>query len=83
MLVNSLLDTPLILQPGASDDEIEALWRETYTRAKMTQAFLDREIDVETYFDFMAQCGYEPAELMDTAEDNLDFAIKEGIELIR
>jgi len=83
MLVNSLLDTPLILHPGASEDEIEALWRETYTRAKMTQAFLDRQIDAETYLDFMAQCGYEPTELLDTAEENLQFAINQGIQLSR
>lgn len=83
MIANDLLDTPLIVLPGMSDEEIEALWQSTYRRAKMTQAFLDREIDVETYFDFMAQEGYEPCELMDAAEENLDFAMQQGLVIER
>lgn len=81
MLANFCLDTPLVVTPGMDDEEIEALWRATFQRAKMTQAFLDRQIDVETYLDFMAQAGYEPSELLDVAEENLEFAINEGIFL--
>ncbi len=47
----------------------------------MTQAFLDGIVDVESYLDFMAESGIEPGELLDTAEENLDFAIKDGIVL--
>lgn len=83
MIANDLLDTPLIVLPGMGDEEIEALWQSTYRRAKMTQAFLDREIDIETYFDFMAQEGYEPCDLLDTAEENLDFAIQQGLVIER
>ncbi|MBW4474061.1 MAG: hypothetical protein KME45_27355 [Stenomitos rutilans HA7619-LM2] len=83
MIATDLLDTPLIVRPGMDDEEIEALWQQTYRRAKMTQAFLDREIDVETYFDFMAQAGYEPSELMDAAESNLEFVMQQGLELER
>lgn len=83
MLANALLDTPLIVLPGMDDEEIDALWQQTCQRSKMTQAFLDQAIDVETYFDFMAQCGYEPEALMDTAEENLEFAIAEGLVIER
>lgn len=83
MIANDLLDTPLIVLPGMGDEEIEALWQSTYRRAKMTQAFLDREIDVETYFDFMAQEGYEPSELLDAAEENLAFAMQQGLVVER
>jgi hypothetical protein len=83
MIANTLLDTPLIVLPGMNDEEIDVLWQQTYQRSKMTQAFLDQQIDVETYFDFMAQCGYEPEELMDTAEENLEFAIAQGLVIER
>ncbi|MBW4475128.1 MAG: hypothetical protein KME45_32825 [Stenomitos rutilans HA7619-LM2] len=83
MLANDLLDTPLIILPGMDDEEIETLWQQTYQRAKMTQAFLDREIDIETYFDFMAQAGYEPCDLLDAAEENLDFAMQQELVLER
>jgi hypothetical protein len=81
MLANFLLDTPLIVHHGMSDDEIEELWCVTYARAKMTQAFLDQTIDPETYLDFMEQTGIDGGELLDVAEENLEFAIKDGISL--
>lgn len=83
MIANDLLDTPLIILPGMDDEEIDALWLQTYQRSKMTQAFLDRQIDAETYFDFMAQQGYEPEELISTAEENLEFAIAQGLVIER
>lgn len=83
MIANDLLDTPLIVLPGMNAEEIDALWQQTFERSKMTQAFLDGTIDVETYFDFMAQQGYEPSELLDTAEENLEFAIQQGLDLER
>lgn len=83
MLANALLDTPLIVLPGMDDAEIDALWNATYQRAKMLQSFLDGEIDVETYLDFMAQQGYEPEDLLDTAEENLAFAMQQGLALER
>ncbi|MBW4465669.1 MAG: hypothetical protein KME07_09545 [Pegethrix bostrychoides GSE-TBD4-15B] len=48
---------------------------------QVTQKLLDKEIDWEFYFDFMAESGIEPEELIDTAQGNLDFAIKENIIL--
>ncbi len=83
MLANDLLDTPLIVLPGMDEEEIEALWQQTYRRSKMTQAFLDREIDAEAFFDFMAEQGYEPFELLEAAEDNLEFAIAQKIVVER
>lgn len=79
MLASALLDTPLIVLPGMCEEEIDALWLQTWRRSKATQAFLDREIDVETYLDCMAENGIEPAELLDAAEENLDFVIYQGI----
>lgn len=83
MLANWTLDTPLIVTPGMDEEEIEALWNATYQRAKMTQSFLDGDIDCETYLDFMAQSGYEPEDLLDAAEENLDYAINQGIVIER
>jgi hypothetical protein len=83
MLANALLDTPLIVLPGMDDAEIDALWKATYQRSKMLQAFLDGEIDVETWLDFMAEQGYEPEDLLNIAEQNLDFAIQQGIVIER
>jgi len=83
MLANALLDTPLIVLPGMDDAEIDALWNATYQRSKMLQAFLDGEIDVETWLDFMAEQGYEPEDLLNIAEQNLDFAIQQGIVIER
>ncbi len=77
-----LLDTPLIVSPGMSDQEIDFLWQQTYLRSLMTQRFVDGVIDVETFLDFMAEQGYEPCELLDQAEENLAYAQAEGINLI-
>lgn len=74
-----LLDTPLIVLPGMSPEELEAEWDAHVQRAQMTDLFLAGRIDPETYFDFMAEQGYEASELMDEAEANLEFAINEGI----
>jgi len=83
MLANALLDTPLIVLPGMDDAEIDAFWQATYQRSKMLQAFLDGQIDVETWLDFMAEQGYEPEDLLNIAEQNLDFAIQQGIVIER
>lgn len=83
MLANQLLDTPLVITQGMSDDELKAEWNAMIQRATMTQKLIDGAIDWEAYFDFMAQQGYEPTELMDTAEENLDLSIKEGWHIER
>jgi hypothetical protein len=83
MLVNFCLDTPLIVEPGMDDQEIDELWRLTFERSKMTQAFLDRKIDAVAYLDWMEQSGIDAAELLDTAQENLEFAISDGIVLER
>lgn len=83
MDANQLLDTPLIILPGMDDQEIDALWLQTYQRSKMVQAFLDRQIDAETFFDFLAQQGYEPEEVLNTAEENLEFAIANRLVIQR
>lgn len=74
-----LIDTPVLILPGMSDAEIDAEWDLHVQRQKMTDKFLSGQIDPETYFDFMAQNGYEPEELMDDAEENLDFVISQGL----
>ena len=83
MLASKLFETPLIIVPGMDEATIEAEWQLMVKRAEMTQAFLDRKIDIETYFDFMIEQGYEPSDLLDQAEENLQFAISEGLELER
>lgn len=79
MLASKLLETPLVVTPDMSDDQLEAEWLAMLQRSKLTQQLIDGQIDWEFYLDFMAQQGYEPAELLDTAEENLEFAIKERI----
>lgn len=81
MLANWLLDTPLIVVSSMSQEEIDFEWDRAYSRSKMTQKFLDREIDVETYLDFMAEQGYEPTDLLGAAEENLEFAIAQSIPI--
>lgn len=83
MRANWLLDTPLILVEGMSQSDLDAEWEAATARARVTQQLIDGEVDWEYYFDFMAQQGYEPAELMDTAEQNLKFAIEQGISIVR
>lgn len=78
MISNWLLDTPLIVVSGMSEAEIEEEWDRAVKRSQMTQQLIDGAIDWETYLDFMAEQGYEPAELLDVAEENLDFAMQEG-----
>ena len=76
-----LLDTPLIVTQDMSEADIKIEAEKSVQRALMTQQFIDGEIDVETFLDFMAQQGYEPEELLDVAEQNLEFVINEGIEI--
>ncbi|QYO62784.1 hypothetical protein [Leptolyngbya sp. 7M] len=83
MLAASLIETPLIITAGMSDEELAAEWDAMVRRSKLTQQLIDGQIDWEFYFDWMAQHGYEPAELLDTAEENLEFAIKEEIFIER
>lgn len=74
-----LIDTPLIVVRGMSEAEIEELWFQHCLRARMTQGFLDKNIDAETFLDFLAEQNYDPGEVLDTAEENLNWAIKSGI----
>jgi hypothetical protein len=74
-----LIDTPLIVLPGMTETEIDAAWEDHVQRVKMTDQFLAGTIDPETYFDFMIEGGFEPEELMDEAEANLEFAIQQGL----
>ncbi len=83
MLAAKMMETPLIVVPGMSDQEIEAEWNLHIQRSRMTQRLIDGLIDWEAYLDFMAEQGYEPSELLSQAEENLDFAIKEGLILER
>jgi hypothetical protein len=83
MLAARLFDTPLIVVPGMDEATIAAEWDAMIQRSHMTQKLIDGLIDWETFLDFMAQQGYEPTDLLDQAEENLDFAIREGVELER
>ena len=78
-----LLDTPLIIVPGMSDADIDAEWNAHVERVRMTDMFLAGEIDPEYYCDFMAQQSIDPEELLDAAEENLEFAIAEGLVIER
>lgn len=73
-----LIETPLIVVRGMSEAEIEELWVQHCLRARMTQEFLDKNIDAETFLDFLAEQNYDPGEVLDTAEENLNWAIKSG-----
>jgi hypothetical protein len=83
MLASRLLDTPLIVVPGMDEATIEAEWNAMIERSRMTQKLIDGLIDWEVYLDFMAQAGYEPTDLLNQAEENLEFAIKDGLEIER
>lgn len=83
MQAAKLFDTPLIIAPNMSDEELQAEWDAMIQRSLVTQSFIDGKIDVEYFFDWMAQHGYEPSELICRAEENLEFAINEGLELKR
>lgn len=76
-----LMDTPLIVTQDMSEADLQIEAEKSMKRAIMTQHFIDGRIDVETFFDFMAEQGYEPAELLEQAEENLQFVIKEGIAI--
>jgi hypothetical protein len=78
-----LLDTPLIIIPGMSDEEIESEWNAMIERSKMTQNLIDGNINWECYLEFMHEQGFEPVELLDQAEENLEFAIREGLIIER
>lgn len=75
------METPVIIAGTACQGEIDELWRQMQIQQQVTQKLLDKEIDWEFYFDFMAESGIEPEELINTAQENLDFAIKENIIL--
>lgn len=83
MLASRIFDTPLIVVPGMDEATIAAEWDAMIERSKMTQKLIDGQIDWEVYLDFMAQAGYEPTELLTQAEENLDFAISEGLVIER
>lgn len=81
MRVSSVLDMPLIIQKGMSDEEIEELWMQHCLRARMTEEFLNRTIDAETFLDLLAEQGFNVGEVLTTAEDNLSFAASHGLIL--
>jgi hypothetical protein len=79
MQAGDLLDMPLIIDQAMDDDELAVEWERAKARSHMTQLFVVGKVDVESYLDFMAEQGFEPAELLDVAEANLAFCIAEGI----
>lgn len=79
MRANLLLETPAIYTGHASEAEIEAEWAAMQERSRVTQLLIDGKIDWEYFFDWMIQHGIEPAELIDTAQENLNWAIQQGI----
>lgn len=83
MLAGDLLDMPLIIDQTMDDDELAVEWERAKARSRMTQLFVAGKVDVESYLDFMAEQGYEPSELLDTAEANLEFCMSEGIPVER
>lgn len=76
-----LIETPVIYTGNTCPEELDQLWAEMEQRQALTRKLLDGAIDWEFYFDFMAQSGIEPEELIDTAQQNLDFAIAQGIPI--
>lgn len=78
---SQLLETPTIITANVCQSEIDADWQLMIQRQRLTQQLLDHQIDWEYYFDWMIQHGYEPEELIDTAQQNLDWAISQGIEI--
>jgi hypothetical protein len=79
MQSGDLLDTPLFLDREMDAEELAVEWERAKARSHMTQLFVAGKVDVESYLDFMAEKGFEPAELLDVAEANLAFCIAEGI----
>lgn len=83
MLASDLLDTPLVICPEMSEADFSREWQLAKQRSQMTDLLIQGRIDWEVYLDFMAQAGYEPCDLLDAAEANLEFAIREGIVIER
>lgn len=81
MLVNKLLETPILVTPAMCDDEFETEWDAMIQRSHLTQQLIDGGIDWEYYLDWMSEHGYDAGDLLTTAEQNLEFAQKEGIQL--
>ena len=79
MRANLLLETPAIYTGTASEAEIDAEWAAMLERSRVTQLLIDGKIDWEYFLDWMIQNGIEPEELIDTAQQNLDWAIQQGI----
>lgn len=83
MLASDLLDSPVVICPEMSEADFLKEWEAAKARSRMTDLLIQGRIDWETYLDFMAQAGYEPYDLLDAAEENLEFAIREGIVIER
>lgn len=83
MLASDLLDTPIVICPEMSEADFSREWAAAKQRSRMIDLLIQGRIDWETYLDFMAQAGYEPCDLLDAAEENLQFCINEGIVIER
>lgn len=83
MQAAKIFETPLIITPEMTDEEFRSEWDLMVQRSITTQRFIDGQIDLIYFLDWMAQHGYEPSELISQAEENFNFAVHEGLELER
>ena len=77
----TLLSDQLILSPAVGDQELKELANAHFKRQKSTLNFLERKITAEEFLETIYELGEDPEHVLEVAESNLDFVIRNGIEL--
>lgn len=76
-----LIECTSLYLPEFSEADIEAEARRMFQRSTVINDFLEGKVDAETFLDFLVEEGYDSTEVMDQAEENLEFVMNNGIVL--
>lgn len=79
MEATRLMDTPLIILPDMSNADIDALAAEAWARTCLLQRVLDGKASWEEYLEMLFEHGIDSEEAIETAQNNLSYAITEGM----
>lgn len=70
MLTNPLIEFEFQLEPGASDSEIEALWKNCQMAQNAMDKFLAGNMNEYELHDYLLYSGVDPDATLETMESN-------------
>ena len=77
----AIWEAPLVIDPDMDWADIEQEWDAMVDRSIMTQHFIQGNLDLITYLDFLESQGIQMDQYIQETNEAADHVLREGIEV--